>query len=86
MLNAGRPIRAEELRNDGDGQPASILCGYFQYRRENAHPVLAALPPLIHIRNADSQDLAWLQTALNFMIHETRAARPGAAGRASRPP
>lgn len=66
------------LRNDGNGQPASILCGYFHYRRENAHPMLAALPPLIHIRNADSQDLAWLQTALNFMIRETRAARPGA--------
>ncbi|MBI2296107.1 MAG: helix-turn-helix transcriptional regulator, partial [Betaproteobacteria bacterium] len=34
--------------------------------------------PLIHIRGTDSYDFAWLQTALNFMIHETKAARPGA--------
>jgi AraC-like DNA-binding protein len=66
------------VSNDGDGQPASILCGYFRFERDYQHPVLAALPSLIHIRNTDSQDLAWLQASLNFMIHETRAARAGA--------
>lgn len=62
----------------GNGLPATILCGYFRYDRENRHPLLAALPPLIHIRQADSYEFTWLQTALNFMIHETRTARPGA--------
>jgi AraC-like DNA-binding protein len=64
--------------NEGDGQPASILCGYFRFDRNPPHPLLDALPTLIHVKGADSQDLAWLNATLNFMIHETRAARPGA--------
>jgi AraC family transcriptional activator of mtrCDE len=66
------------VSNRGGGQPASILCGYFRFDRDSRHPVLDALPPLIHIRNTDGQELAWLQAAVNFMVHETRAARPGA--------
>ncbi len=62
----------------GNGLPATVLCGYFRFDRDNPHPMVAALPPLIHIRGTDRYDFAWLQTALNFMIHETKAARPGA--------
>lgn len=62
----------------GGGLPASILCGYFRFDRDSPHPLVAALPSLIHIRGTDGHDFAWLQTALNFMIHETRVARPGA--------
>lgn len=64
--------------NNGDGQPASILCGYFHLDRDPPHPLLEALPELIHVHGADSHDLAWLQSSLNFMIQETRTARPGA--------
>lgn len=62
----------------GSGLPATVLCGYFQFDRDHPHPLVAALPPLIHIRGTDGYNFAWLQTALNFMIHETKAARPGA--------
>ena len=62
----------------GGGLPVSILCGYFEFDRDSLHPLVAALPPLIHLRGTDSSEFAWLQTALNFMIHETRTARPGA--------
>jgi AraC-like DNA-binding protein len=64
--------------NDGEGAPASILCGYFRFDRDPPHPLLDALPELIHIQGADSHDLAWLQSSLNFMIQETRTAKPGA--------
>lgn len=62
----------------GSGLPATVLCGYFQFDRDHPHPLVAALPSLIHIRGTDSYDFAWLQTALNFMIHETKTAKPGA--------
>ena len=62
----------------GNGLPATVLCGYFQFDRNSPHPLVAALPSLIHIHRTDGYDFAWLQTALNFMIHETKAARPGA--------
>ncbi len=66
------------MTNDGQGEPASLLCGYFRCSRDSRHPLLAALPAVIHIRHNGRRDLAWLQTSLEFMIHETRAARPGA--------
>jgi AraC-like DNA-binding protein len=62
----------------GGGLPASILCGYFEFDRDALHPLVDALPPFIHLRGTDTSEVAWLQTALNFMIHETKAARPGA--------
>lgn len=66
------------LKHGGGGPPASILCGYFEFDRDSLHPLVAALPPFIHLRGAESSGFAWLQTALNFMIHETLAAKPGA--------
>jgi AraC-like DNA-binding protein len=66
------------VTHGGGGLPASILCGYFEFDRDSLHPLVAALPPFIHLRGTDSSEFAWLQTALNFMIHETRTARPGA--------
>lgn len=62
----------------GGGRPASILCGYFEFDRDSLHPLVAALPPFIHLRGTESADLAWLQTSLNFMIQEAMAAKPGA--------
>lgn len=62
----------------GGGLPASILCGYFEFDRDSLHPLVAALPPFIHLRGTESSELAWLQTSLNFMIQEAMAAKPGA--------
>jgi AraC-like DNA-binding protein len=62
----------------GGGQRASILCGYFEFDRDSPHPLVAALPAFIHLRGTETSEFAWLQTALNFMIHETIAAKPGA--------
>lgn len=76
---AGQSLeRYGPVTNDGQGEPASILCGYFRCRRDNRHPVLDALPALIHVRDTGAHDLAWLRTSLEFMIHETRTARAGA--------
>jgi len=61
----------------GDGLPAGILCGYFEFDREQRHPLVAALPPLIHLRATDAQDLAWLQTVIGLITQETRYPRPG---------
>lgn len=77
-------VRGQNLDNygpvtyGGAGLPADVLCGYFEFDRSRPHPIVAGLPALVHIRNTDRDDIAWLQAALNFMIHETRAAKPGA--------
>lgn len=61
----------------GAGQSAEVLCGYFEFERNRPHPIVAALPALVHIRSTDTADLAWLRSVITFMIHETKAARPG---------
>jgi len=61
----------------GAGRPAEVLCGYFEFERDRTHPIVAALPALVHIRSTDTTDLAWLQSVIAFMINETKAARPG---------
>lgn len=77
-------VRGQSLDNygpvtyGGAGLPADVLCGYFEFERNRSHPIVAGLPALVHIRNTDRDDIAWLQAALNFMIHETKAAKPGA--------
>ena len=86
--SAARPaeeiIRGQSLAHygpvtyGGDGLPATVLCGYFEIDREHPHPLVSALPSLIHIRGTDSEDFAWLKTTIQFMIQETRTARPGA--------
>jgi AraC-like DNA-binding protein len=65
------------VRHGGGGVPMSMLCGYFEFDRNSAHPLVAALPPFIHLRGTGLSEFSWLQTALNFMIHETMAAKPG---------
>src|SRR5256885_8940084 len=37
----------------GGGDPAKMLCGFFKFERQNSHPLLRALPDMIHI-NAGS--------------------------------
>ncbi len=66
------------VKHGGGGQLADILCGYFEFDRDSLHPLVAALPSFIHLRGTGSSEFAWLQSVLNFMIHETQAAKPGA--------
>ena len=66
------------VTHGGGGLPASILCGYFEFDRNSLHPLVAALPPFIQPPRHRQFRIRLAQTALNFMIHETRAARPGA--------
>lgn len=62
----------------GKGLPAGMLCGFFEFDREPRHPLVAALPPLIHIRGTDAEDFARLQSVIALIAHETGTPRPGA--------
>jgi AraC-like DNA-binding protein len=66
------------VRFGGEGMATQLLCGYFSYDRSSLHPLVSALPAFIHLRGGDFPQAAWLQATLQFMQHETQAARPGA--------
>ncbi|MFJ8016748.1 cupin domain-containing protein [Streptomyces sp. NPDC096339] len=61
----------------GDGPAVRVVCGKFEYDgNASQHPVLSALPPVIHIpgMSADSE----LQGVIRLLAAETTRKRPGA--------
>lgn len=66
------------LRLGGDGMATQLLCGYFSFDRSSLHPLISALPGVVHLRGGDLPQTAWLQTTLQFMQSEVEAGRPGA--------
>ena len=66
------------VRFGGDGRSTQLLCGYFSFDRSACHPLVSALPSLVHLSGGDLPQAAWLQTTLQFMQHETQIGRPGA--------
>src|SRR5439155_1288623 len=47
------PGRFPSIGIAGGGDPAKMVCGFFKFERQNSHPLLRALPDMIHI-NAGS--------------------------------
>ena len=40
----------------GGGAPVTILCGYFRFSRDSAHPLITALPNFMHVPGAQFGD------------------------------
>nr|WP_176731498.1 cupin domain-containing protein [Burkholderia cenocepacia] len=62
----------------GGGLPATVLCGHFEFDREQDNYLLRSLPTLIHLRGTDTYEFEWLQTVHRFIADETLRARSGA--------
>jgi AraC-like DNA-binding protein len=65
------------MRGGGAGVETQLVCGSFRFERSDAHPLVELLPPLIHLRPADSPAAEWLEATLRFLAWETREAKPG---------
>lgn len=80
VLRGQGPNHLGPVTFGGGGAPATLLCGYFRVDRDSRHPLIAALPQLIHIREAQGQGQAsaLLGNLVALMTQETRAAQPGA--------
>jgi AraC-like DNA-binding protein len=68
------------LSHGGDGPGATVLCGYFQLDRDDGHPLLNALPRLMHVRSDDPTSLAQLRAIVELIVAETESGRPGQQG------
>jgi AraC-like DNA-binding protein len=69
----------EALVVGGAGAPATLLCGYWQFDHSAIHPLLSALPKLIHLKGDDEQFRPWLETTLQFILHENKSGQTGSA-------
>ena len=77
-LMVDKPLRKPEvMRSGGDGAVTAIACGQLTFDRGEMHPLLAQLPPLIHIRGGGTDAHEWLETTSRLISSEIRANRIG---------
>ena len=69
------PRRACQVLRYGEQPAALLLCGTFHFGHPRSHPLLALLPPVIHLPGAASAELAATLTAIGT---ESGVPRPGA--------
>ena len=69
-------MHAQALKVGGDGTPARVLSGHFQFDVNLARPLVAALPPVIHLRAAGATP-GWLRIGLQFIAEEAARPLPG---------
>ena len=75
---ATHPVSSGQLRYGGSGSRASLLCGGFSVDGRAVHPLLAGLPPVLHIRGHDDEPAPWLARTLDLIRAEMTSADPGA--------
>jgi AraC-like DNA-binding protein len=66
------------LQSGGGGEATALVCGGFQYDGGRTNPVLAGLPPVIHLRGRARGVDTWLRMALAFLAQEAESWSPGA--------
>ncbi|MBI5335591.1 MAG: AraC family transcriptional regulator [Burkholderiales bacterium] len=71
------PNRPDEpLRLGGGGTATTLVSGHTRFDAAMAAPLLAALPPLMHVRSDGDAPAPWLAIGLQFLAQEVSASRP----------
>jgi AraC-like DNA-binding protein len=66
------------LHYGGRGPRTGLVCGGFALDGGDAHPILRALPPALHIRGMSGRPVPWLAATLALLNAETASDAPGA--------
>src|SRR3954470_1818044 len=61
---------------DGKGATTSLIGGFFEFER-SPEPLVAILPPLIHVPGNDPEVSRWLEPTVRAIAHEAAQALPG---------
>src|SRR5262245_28329930 len=59
-------------RKTGEGAEVQMICGSFTFGPRVNHPLLRALPPLLHVKGDGEHAPEWLQLTLRFLSAEVR--------------
>lgn len=54
-----------------------LVCGHFSFNQSLVHPIIATLPPLIHIEHDSRKGFSWLAPLLSMMHDELQQGQPG---------
>jgi AraC-like DNA-binding protein len=84
-LLASHPLDGQRrLRNRGRGPRTALLCGGFALEGGEPHPLLEALPPVIHVQGVRGRPLPWVAASLRLLSTEVGATAPGSEAVVSR--
>ena len=73
-LLARPPVR--HLVESGGGAETRTVSGLFRFDPDMAAPLMAALPPVLHVRSHDATLAPWLAVGLEFLGIEMASQRP----------
>jgi AraC-like DNA-binding protein len=69
------PGRFPSIGIAGGGDQATMLCGFFKFERQTSHPLLRALPDLIHVNAGSGQGM--IEGLVAMADAESALPRPG---------
>lgn len=70
-------LQRQPVQAGGDGAATQLLSGHFRFDIDLARPLIAALPPVMHLRSIGGTPAPWLRIGLQFIAQETATAQPG---------
>ena len=65
------------FRHGGQGEVTTLVCGHFAFERDVLHPLLDALPRVLHLPAREGRSFTWLDDAMSFLGDEAQNGRPG---------
>jgi AraC-like DNA-binding protein len=74
---AGHSGSEPTTRFGGDGPVTELIAGGFRFDEPLGHPLLAALPRLLHMRADDPSATPWLSATVQLLVAESHAGRDG---------
>ncbi len=79
VLAKSRRGEGGKVQYGGNGQATSLICGHFEYDRSRQHPLLKALPVVMHFKAADMAEADWVKTVARMTVSESASSRQGSS-------
>jgi len=78
LAKQSAPDNKGVFRAGGTGVITKLVCGGMQFDDEATSPLLAVLPPLIHVKGMDGNAAMWLKATVSQVLEELDSSRAGA--------
>src|SRR3569623_100263 len=72
------------LRHGGNGEPAKLIVGVFDFESDSVPWVVSSLPAVIRISRASGETAGWLEGLAYFLMMEAHEVHPGSSVMISR--
>ncbi len=76
-LIKGNAASCHLMQHGGGGAQTLMTCGSFIFENAGQNPLIAVLPPLLHIHGSRGRSAEWLEQTLRMLAEEARHPRPG---------